>query len=380
MRWERLANVIVVLSFAAAIAAPALQEVTDFLPKVQVVDNRELVPFPTLGTDFKTIIALPGRLQTWYADHMGLRGALVTAYRWLNDDLLRSPDKVVIGRNHWLYLRKGLLEDVETAPLIRDWCGRDELTAPELDKWVAAITANRDWLAKRGIDYLLVIPPNKLSVLPQHRPAWFRCRRGTTRLDQLESALRQRSGIEIVDFRDVLRRAAQAGDPVWFRTDTHWSPRGVAAAYPSLLARIHALLPAAGEIDSFDIGSRGTVLGDLGRMIDVDGLVPDIDWTVRPRARRSHVVPTPFPDQADLYGRRSSARAVDDPSLPTALVFHDSFFDGAMDDFLAESFSRTVFVFYGRPEIERRLVAEDDPDIVIQEMVERNLLHSFFHP
>ena len=99
---------------------------------------------------------------------------------------------------------------------------------------------------------------------------------------------------------------------------------------------------------------------------------------VSPGETRSAPAPTPFPDQADVYGRRSSARKIDDPALPRALVFHDSFFDGTMNEFLAESFQRTVFVHHGRPAINRELVEAEQPDIVIQQMVERNLLHPFF--
>lgn len=373
---QRATNILVVLLFSAGISLPALQQLTDLGPRVDVVDNRALAPFPHLNASPSAIVKLPGRLEAWYADHMGLRGVLVSGYRWLTDTALRSPDKVIIGRSDWLYLRKGVNEDVATMPLMRDWCGRAGFTERQLDQWVATITENRDWLATRGIDYLFVVPPNKLTVLPEHLPPRFRCRRGATRLEQLEAALRRWSGIELVDLRAALRRSA--GEPIWYRTDTHWNARGVAAAYPALLSRIRALLPAAGAIQSFEVNAAGPRVGDLGGMVHIGGIEPDVFWSVHPATIRSRAVPTPFPAQADSYGRRSSARAIDDSSLPTAMVLHDSFFDGAMNDFLAESFSRTAFVFHGAPAIDRALVAREHPDIVIQEMVERNLLHPFF--
>jgi hypothetical protein len=379
VRFHGLANAFVIVLFAAGIGLPFVQQALDILPPVRVVDNRALTAFPPLRGTIDDVTAFPHRFQDWYADHMGLRGRLVSGYRWLTDRLLRSPDKVVVGRDGWLYLRKGVEENVDTAPLMRDWCGRFAFSDSQLNQWVEAITANRDRLAARGIDYLFVVPPNKLTVLPGHLPARFTCQHGATRLDQLKQALARRSGIELVDFRTTLRRAAGAGVPIWPRTDTHWNARGITAAYPLLAARIRSLLPSARRIGSFEVRRRGKkTLGDLGRMIALPGLKPDASWSVRPDRALSHSVPTPFPRQTDRYGRRSHARAIDDAALPTALVLHDSFFETDMNRFLAEGFARSVFVFYARPDIDWRLVTKAQPDIVIQEMVERNLLHPFF--
>jgi len=378
MGCSRLANLFVVAVFAAGIGLSAAQQLLELWPRVEVVDNRVLAPFPALSPSRQSLRQFPERFESWYADHMGMRGALVSGYRYLTDTVLGSPDKVIIGRDGWLYLRRGTRADIDTVPLSRDWCGRFEFSGAQLDRWVAAITANQRWLAARGIDYLFVVPPNKMTVLPEHLPQRFDCAHGTRRLEQLRRALRQRSGIEMVDLTAPLRRAAAAGLPIWYRTDTHWSPRGVAAAYAALLERVQAVRPAARRIAEFEVERAGRVLGDLGRMVHREGIEADVNWSVRPAAQRSQPAPMPFPEQADAYGRRSSARVVADPVLPKAMVLHDSYFDGAMNQFLAESFRRTAFVFHGHPRINRELVAAEAPDLVIHEMVERNLLHPFF--
>lgn len=375
---RRRSGIFIVAVFATGITLPLAQQISGLLPRVQVVDNRQLAPRPPLTPVVAEAAAFPGRFEAWYADHMGMRGALIAGYRRLTDSLLRTPDKVIIGKNDWLYLRRGVREDIETVPLVRDWCGRTPFSARQLDHWTRAIAANHQWLAERGIAYLFVVVPNKLTIVPQHLPDRIRCRRGITRLEQLRRALKSRSGIELVDFRPALRRAARDDEPIWYRTDTHWTARGVAAAYRVLADRIRRLRPDAGRIESFEVSARGRDFGDLGRMVHGAGIRSDIIWVVTPGEVRSKPAPTPFPEQADVYGRRSTARRIDDPDLPRAMVLHDSFFDGPMNDFLAESFSRTVFVHHGHPEINRELVAEEKPDIVIQEMVERNLLHPHF--
>lgn len=378
MHKRRLFDAFVVLLFAAGISLPLFERATGVLPRIEVMDNRVLAPPPTLGLTPVDIVNFPRQFEAWYADRMGLRGLLVSGYRRLTDAMLRSPDKVMIGRNGWLYLRKGVRSDIQTVPLLRDWCGRYTFTERQLESWVSSIAANHAWLEERGIDYLFVVPPNKMTVIPDHLPRSASCRAGITRLQQLEDALLRRSGIALVDLRGVLRQAFESGVPIWYRTDTHWNARGVAVAYSALFQRIVALRPGARGIESFEVSNRGARMGDLGRIVHIDDLLPDVNWLVRPASPLSLPAPTPFPDQADYLTRRSSTRVVDNPGLPTAMVFHDSFFDGPMNEFLSESFSRTVFVFHGHPELNRALVERERPDIVIHEMVERNLLHPFY--
>lgn len=377
---RRRANTFVAAVFLAGIALPPLQQLTGVLPRIEVVDNRQLAPVPGLTPLVPAAVTFPGRFQAWYADHMGLRGALVAGYRRLTDSLLRTPDRVIIGLDDWLYLRRGVREDIETVPLVRDWCGRFPFSKRQLARWTTTIAANRRWLARRGIDYLFVVPPNKMTIVPDKLPDRIQCRRRATRLDQLKRALAIREGIELVDLRATLRRAARAGTPIWFRTDTHWTARGVAAAYPVLADRLQALRPGARRVLSFDVHARGRDFGDLGRLLHGVDLESDVIWVARPDDPRSKSAPDPFPTQADRYGRRSSARRIDDPDLPRAMVFHDSFFDGTMNELVAESFERTVFVHHGHPAINRELVKRERPDIVIHQMVERSLLHPYFEP
>lgn len=380
MNPRRRSNIFVVVVFAAGISLPLAQQLTDLLPPVEVADNRQLAPFPPLTPVVSAAVQFPGRFDAWYADHMGLRGALVAGYRRLTDALLRTPDKVIIGKDDWLYLRRGVREDIETVPLMRDWCGRFPFSEQQLERWTETVAANKEWLAERGIDYLFVVVPNKLTIIPGHLPDRLQCRRGATRLEQLNRALEARRGVGMVDLRPALRQAALDGEPIWLRTDTHWNARGVAAAYPVLVDRVQALRPDARRIESFEVHARGRDFGDLGRMVHATDVESDILWVVTPGDVRSEPAPTPFPKQADVFGRKSSARRIDDPALPRAMVLHDSFFDGTMNDFLAESFARTVFVHYGRPDINRELVEQEQPDIVIHQLVERNLLHPFFEP
>ena len=62
----------------------------------------------------------------------------------------------------------------------------------------------RDWLARRGIAYLLVVSPNKSTVYPEFMPPLYP-RHRTTRMDQLAEHLgRHVGGFPLLDLRPVL--------------------------------------------------------------------------------------------------------------------------------------------------------------------------------
>jgi hypothetical protein len=109
--------------------------------------------------------------------------------------------------------------------------------------------------------------------------------------------------------------------------------------------------------------------GDLGILLGLEGWI------------REDGIPPPTQREADTAGR--CARRVDDgkssgfevyacdrPGLPRALVYRDSMAD-ALIPMLAENFSRMVVVS-GR-QLDPAVIEREHPDVLIEELVERNL-------
>ena len=89
-------------------------------------------------------------------------------------------------------------------------------------------------------------------------------------------------------------------------------------------------------------------------------------------SRRAHAVDPP-PDAAPFA---VEAFVVDDPSLPSGVLFGDSFSVG-LAPLLAESFRRLDVVRFEQstgPQFDRPLLQRLRPQIVIQEIVERSLV------
>ena len=95
----------------------------------------------------------------------------------------------------------------------------------------------------------------------------------------------------------------------------------------------------------------------------------EVDLTLVPkRPRRARVLEPAGAAPTDEEGRLVTA--IDDASLPRAVIFRDSF-TSHLVPFLSEHFSRAVYLWQN--DFDAAVVTQEHPDVVIQEIVGRHL-------
>ncbi len=378
-------NAILVAAVMLALALPGIDMLTGMVDDPDIDENRNLAAFPELAARKSSITAFPHAFEDWFSDHMGLRGTLVGAYRRVNQDLLDSADSVLGGTDGWLYLLRDTVDHADRLPLPADLCGRNPFTENELDEWIEALADNRRAVEALGARYVLMIVPNKQSVHGEHLPGRIRCQRGERRLDQLASRLEALPGFPVLDLDRLFRERAAAGVQLWHKTDTHWDSTGAMLGARALVSHVEETLGrtlpdpfALGRLAIEPLESSGwglaRMLGPVSRYREQATILDVVD----PQAKSAGNALPAFDRGAARRGERFINT---EENLPTALALHDSFFDRRFKTMLAESFSRVDFVWHrGEPLLERELelVRELKPDVVIHEMVERNLLHPYF--
>ena len=143
-------------------------------------------------------------LETYVNDRFGLRQQLVDINSLARYRLcLSSTKEAVIGKDGWLFYTADKLMDQHT--------GVDIFTPAELEFWVRQIEADRDWLAKRGIAFYLMIAPDKNTIYPEKLPDYPRG--AVTRIDQLAARLRIRTSNSSIRARSCSESKPQAK---WF--------------------------------------------------------------------------------------------------------------------------------------------------------------------
>jgi|GEM_PF-1187808 hypothetical protein len=124
--------------------------------------------------------------------------------------------EVHVGKDGWLFLTGG------TNEALRYYTDPDYFTDAHAQKWVDLLIARRERLAGRGIRYLHIAAPDKISVYPEmfdgDLPGFSR---HPIRLLQAGLDARGQSDVLINPF-DAFSASAQK-ETLYLKTDTHWS-------------------------------------------------------------------------------------------------------------------------------------------------------------
>ncbi len=347
------ASRLLVALFVTAIAVPGVATLAGAGGDVQR-DDTTAAPAPGLQG-----------LTARFDGHFAFRAGLVRLQAWLRYSLAGvSPLPTVWrGREHWwFYADDGAVEET---------LNQSPLTAAELDEWCATLKHTADWLGAQGIAYVFAIAPGKQVIYPEFLPAGIVPRAGPTRVDQVVEALRTRTSVPVLDLRDPLLAAKAGGAMVFHRTDTHWNDVGAAIGYRAILRAlppVPGLAPPAAD-DAFTLTPTPQPGGDLANMLGLDATIGETERRLVPRvARRARIVEPPTRERG--FGVPRMVTVVDDPALPRAVFYRDSF-GSALIPFLAEHFQRMVALW--EYDVVPAAIREERPQVVIQEWVGRRL-------
>jgi hypothetical protein len=357
------ANLPLILLFVATISLPLTANLLGRDGADPGAENRELAAFPHFDGSLGSLATLPEGFSAWFEDHFGFRSRLV---RWYGESRLfalhTSPSAAVVtGEHGWFFY--GDDKSVE------DYANVEPMTEQALANWRAAILRARDWLRARQIAYVFTIAPDKHVIYGDEMPTDLVRVGDLSRADQLFTAL-QDTGVAV----DVRRAEfdAKSRERVYQQTDTHWNDRGALVAYQQIIAAVRARVPRTPpewkRSDFTDVDR--TIEGlDLAGMMGLTRVLREVDMTLVPRRpRRARVIEPPGAHPTDEEGRLVTE--IDDPSLPRAVVFRDSF-TSRLVPFLSEHFSRAVYLWQN--DFDATLVTQEHPDVVIQEIVGRHL-------
>ena len=157
---------------------------------------------------------------------------------WLNTikvtGLGVSPSpRVISGRDGWLFHGELYLDYYRAV---------EPLTPRKLEMWQRLLELRRDWLAARGIPYLVVFVPIASTIYPEYMPRVFNRLSIRSRLDQLEAHLKEHSTLTILDLREPLLATKSTGQ-IYYRADTHWNNRGAYVGYAKIMETLAVWFP-----------------------------------------------------------------------------------------------------------------------------------------
>jgi len=167
--------------------------------------------------------------DAWIAEHVGLRGWMVSLDRQLRYELFgqmeptpRRKRSLVLGTPP--HLHENLLMIDARRPA--------QVEPAVMDAFAARLARTRELLNEQGIAFLVVIAPNKVLLYPDTLPAWARRTLNDDDTDYQEFARAlQRHGVPHLNTMELFKKLAPTHRDLVPPHGIHWSHRGAWIAW-----------------------------------------------------------------------------------------------------------------------------------------------------
>lgn len=332
--------------------------------------HREPTPLPT----FRGINYLCD-YEDFITDRLAFKGGMIEVANAFNILLLkdnRGSDILYGDQGYFFYAQDYTRQDM---------LGERILTQEELAQIADKQISTADFLAEKGIKYLIVIVPDKQSVYSEFVPYGMYRQSDNRVKDQVVRLLRDNGNIEILDLTEAFRNE-KANQPLYLKTDGHWNYNGSFLAYQEITKKLRTMgfqnVPLV-ERDAYEIiRQENHPAGNLVDILKLTQYVTEENSFLYTKKNIDIVEaqiegyhdPSIYPIEAG-YGMRAYEK--DDKTLPKAVILKDSFGGvpgGNFGDveFLAEDFSRSVF--FSTSAVDFSIIETENPDIVIVQVAE----------
>jgi len=314
-------------------------------------ENRPLAELPSVGQLFARPKEFIHALDAYVSDHFALRPLLIRGMGYVKWKMsVGASGKIFVGRDGWIFNNCGPCDD--------DLSGFVQQSL--FHNWKTSLSERARWLTGRNTKMVFLVVPRKEAVYPEHLPQWAlgAARHVGPLVDKLRSPQ--------IDIFYPLKelRAQKTTGKLYYKYDHHFTALGGLTATNIILAHLHEQYGMPVKTRNFDIAPIVTdrsPTGDhlSGAVLQGTPWLSEEDHRIVPSGGAgAHAVPGP-----------NSTFINDDTSLPTLLVFCDSFC-ATLKPFLPEYFRRTVFVDIwpapqGTDEFPVRWIKEENPDFLL---------------
>ena len=217
---------IFVLVFAVLLVAPLLQMATRLVPEPAVEEMRESKTLPAL---LPRLTAMDASLSTdvngWFNDRFGFRSVLIRLKNEIDYDVFGTSEKVIVGRDGWLFNKAGLSAIVSDAA---------DSTLDQ--KIVDTLRGLAGCLAERQVRLVFVMNASKSALYRQFLPAPPDFDPPTRLSRRLAGRLRHDRAMLFIDGEGIL--SAHKNDMLFYKTDVHMNLKAASYVYRELVRQI----------------------------------------------------------------------------------------------------------------------------------------------
>ncbi len=371
-RISKIFSVVLIILFSLLLLWPLLEPEMKLLNPLENTENRTLAEPPEF--DVNHADPFPAAYEQYYNDHFPFRNHLARTYAWLDFFIFKKEfyaDRIIVGHENVLF------------PIVTSldhFLGKDLMDAAQLDSMRMELKRRKDFLAQRKIPFIIVIAPEKYSVMHDALPDYV-VAADSNKADQFARLISELE-IPLVDLRHYLDSLQQTDDePFYYKNDSHWNPYGAFMAYRRIMQMVKTIYPQVPvlSLDDFTMQRNEHIGGNLVDLIamkqhlneDIATLTPRFESLHTPIGTSPYEAPSFFPQTNMFFAGYQMAN----DTLPSLLVVRDSFTNYLLP-YMSESFGRSVFIWDGwHLGLNAPIVEKEKPDLYILIVLE-SLVHN----
>ena len=186
------------------------------------------------------------------------------AYKFLNISMIKM--KTVVGKDGFLFLGNLYASVLDKAQ------GSYRYDLKELSAWADKLKNIENWYRDRGIEFLLVVAPNKSSIYSDKLPSSIVYKKGQTITDDIVKLAKEKN-ITLLDLRETLRGHRSDGR-LYYKTDTHWNNLGSSIGYQATIKFLNKRYNKQYIIPKYTMSETSAGSGDLANFLKIKDILP----------------------------------------------------------------------------------------------------------
>ena len=327
--------------------------------------------------------------ESWFNDRFPLRGEL-TIGNGLADYFVfgdSASSQVVRGKEGWCFYRGD--EDY----CLDQYKGIENCSDETMGEILENLTNTRDYLAERGIDFIVMIVPGKQRIYSEYMPDEIKVIDEKCNTDEVVSAIRENTDIKLLWLEENFEKYKSenpGGTPLYYKLESHWNDFGAYVGTSVLLSELGVKGYEKDDFSSEALFERGITITqkkqtelDLTKLMNLSSVLSDTAYEVE---GYSENIPEIFKgkDAAEVAGTAGlfeNEESEDEAYSEIIISENDSAPDKRKIYLYGDSFSRYMVSYLGsefsqvyrNDEIDNEQLFAVSPDVVVFEIVERNI-------
>jgi len=320
-------------------------------------EGRNPAPAPRPPDSPGDLLSLPKEIDAYLNDRFGLRERMIRLHKDLTHPvLIKVNTAALIGRSGRMFYEGNEMVRQSAGLVLRD------ARAAQTGHFIAEM---RDALAKRGVRFLVALPPNSSTIYQDDLPAWAQDDGRKTEYDLLLELLKG-YGVKTVDLRPALTGLRAEDQEAYLLHDAHWTPRGALAGFNAVVeadGRPDWRLDPAAVMGPPEERKGGDVARILGVQDEVSEMAAPLK--LKTEGQDEAISQGIMPDHVVTTGRPG----------PTIMIIGDSFTHSYFPLMLSQrDVSRIVWIHHHECGFDWKLIDKFRPDEVWWAPTERFLL------